>query len=618
MKIHQSLFMPAAALLLLLVSCVDTVIPEREIEYIPFQESKDGNWGMISPSGEVLFSEEFQNEPTVAINGRFMVKNADGLWEIYTTDKKPKKIGGEYLYASLFYEDVAPVVAKGQRIQFIDRDGNVKTTLDKIGGKAVSKCKSFVAGRAMVLVDGKWGAVDTDGKVVIEPKYTLMLSSTEGYFLAVDQKYENESDYEKITYTILNSNGKVVADIKGSKFKETQSMRTSYRFEDYIIDEALYVSADINGDRQAGLLGFNGEWLLKPSSRVKSFSQKTGQNMVFYDGEGYGLMDISGEEKIRPKYEFMFLLDEDVFAAKSKSDETFSLYNLEGEKIGKDEYLQISHFYDGKHCFARVGKNDVVLINKNGEEQKLKTNICAIDFTFDDNTLESDYYDMDEVVSAMKISPTGFMGLDTKCTGPMVIEKLNSTNTLTKSLSGEAREYSNSTSIYAICQLTNKGEITVEVQNYGLVSQERTGSGWFSYYKSVWTDKPVKSMILTFYITGNEQLQGKMREMYAKMLEAVKKTGKTVKEGKNSAVIETSPGLYYYISWGGKRVDLFYGYYDLNSCDTNAFDDATEEDYSDRVFPSLSSDKNATPQQPASTEQDEEYGELGSPPADDL
>lgn len=607
----QSLFMPAVALLLLLASCGGGYVPEREVEYLPFLESKDGNWGMISPSGEVLFSEEFQNEPTVAINGRFMVKNADGLWEIYTTDKKPKKIGGEYLYASLFYEDVAPVVAKGQRIQFIDRDGNVKTTLDKIGGKAVSKCKSFVAGRAMVLVDGKWGAVDTDGKVVIEPKYTLMLSSTEGYFIAVDQKYENESDYEKITYTILNSNGKVIADIKGSKFKELQSMRTSYRFEDYIIDEALYVSADINGDRQAGLLGFNGEWLLKPSSRVKSFSQKTGQNMVFYDGEGYGLMDISGEEKIRPKYEFMFLLDEDVFAAKSKSDETFSLYNLEGEKIGKDEYLQISHFYDGKHCFARVGKNDVVLINKNGEEQKLKTNICAIDFTFDDNTLESDYYDMDEVVSAMKISPTGFLGLDTKSTGPAIVEKLNSLSGVW--LNSEAKNYASS-DITATYRPTNKSSCYVDVQNYGLVRQERTGSGWFSYYKSVWTEEYAKGMILTVNVSNNEQLQGKMREMYVKMLEAVKKTGKTVKEGKNAAVIETAPGLYYYISWAGKRIDIFYGYYSLEDCDVNAFDNATEEEYSDQVYPALSLEKEAAPQEPV----DDEYGELGSPPADDL
>lgn len=615
MKKLQSLFMLAAALLLL-ASCSGGSVPEREVEYIPFQESKDGNWGMISPSGEVLFSEEFQNRPTLAINGRFMVKNADGLWEIYTTDKKPKKIGGEYVYASLFYEDVTPVVAKGQRIQFIDRDGKVKTTLEKIGGKAVSKCTAFTAGLAMVEVDGKWGAVDTDGKVVIEPKYTQMLSNSEGYFIAVDQKYEGESDSEKMTYTILNSSGKVVADIKASKFKEVKQVRTSYRTSDCIIDEALCVSADVDDSRPYGLLGFDGEWRLKPTSKVKSITQKFGQNLIFYDGEGYGLMDISGEEKIRPKYDLMFLLDEDVFAATSKSEKAFSIYDLEGEKIGKDEYLEMSPFYDGKHCFARVGKHDVVLINKNGEEQKLKTSIYAIGITEDNKTLESDYYDMDEVVTAMKISPTGFLGLDTKSTGPTIIEKLRSMNGVWETVNTDARYYSSS-NISATCHLTSKSEATIEVNNYGLVKQERSGSGWFSYTKSVWTEEYAKGMILTVYISGNEQLQGKMREMYVKMLEAVKKTGKTVKEGKNAAVIEAGPGLYYYICWGGKRIDLFYGYYTPETCDVNAFDGATEEDYTDRVFPRLSLEEESEPQ-PQPEGGDEDYGELESPPADDL
>lgn len=613
MKKLQSLFM-LAAMLVLLASCGGGNIPEREVEYIPFQESKDGNWGMISPSGEVLFSEEFQNRPTVAINGRFMVKNADGLWEIYTTDKKPKKIGGEYLYASLFYEDVTPVVAKGQRIQFIDRNGNVKTTLEKIGGKAVSMCTSFVDGVAMVRVDGKWGAVDTDGKVVIEPKYTQMFSNSEGYFIAIDQKYEGESDSEKMTYTILNSSGKVVADIKGSKFKEVKQVRTSYRSSDCIIDEALCVSADVDDSRPYGLLGFDGEWRLKPTSKVKSITQKFGQNLVFFDGDGYGLMDISGEEKVRPKYDLMYLLDEDVFAATSKSDKAFSIYNLEGEKIGKDEYLEMSPFYDGKHCFARVGKHDFVLINKNGEEQKLKTDICAVGFTEDNTTMESDFYDMDDVVNAMKISPTGFLGLDTKTTGLGTIEKLNHLNGVW--LNSEAHNYSNA-NITATYHLTNKSEATIEVNNYGLVKQERSGSGWFSYTKSVWTEEYVKGMILTVYISGNEQLQGKMREMYVKMLEAVKKTGKVVKEGKNAAVIDTGHGLNYYICWGGKRIDLFYGYYTPETCDVNAFDGATEEDYTDRVFPRLSLEEESEPQ-PQPEGGDEDYGELESPPADDL
>ena len=96
MKKHQNsicgLFVIMAGLFM--ASCTSKNDPLNEVEYFPFQESKDGNWGMIGIDGKVLFSEEFKNMPTMAVNGRFMVKNSDGLWEIYTAEKKPEKIGG--------------------------------------------------------------------------------------------------------------------------------------------------------------------------------------------------------------------------------------------------------------------------------------------------------------------------------------------------------------------------------------------------------------------------------------------------------------------------------------------------------------------------------------------
>lgn len=67
-----------ALLLLGLVSCADK--SERVIQGIPFQETKDGKWSMISmEDGQVLFSEEFKEAPTVAIEGRFMVKSGKSI-----------------------------------------------------------------------------------------------------------------------------------------------------------------------------------------------------------------------------------------------------------------------------------------------------------------------------------------------------------------------------------------------------------------------------------------------------------------------------------------------------------------------------------------------------------
>lgn len=46
----------------------------------PYMETDKGKWGMITTDGEVLFSQEFKNQPTVVRNGVFLVKNEANLW----------------------------------------------------------------------------------------------------------------------------------------------------------------------------------------------------------------------------------------------------------------------------------------------------------------------------------------------------------------------------------------------------------------------------------------------------------------------------------------------------------------------------------------------------------
>lgn len=62
-------FIMLAMLTMMLFSCTQT--ENGNVEYIPFQETKDGQWGMISMDGKVLFKEEFKNKPTVVRDGRF-------------------------------------------------------------------------------------------------------------------------------------------------------------------------------------------------------------------------------------------------------------------------------------------------------------------------------------------------------------------------------------------------------------------------------------------------------------------------------------------------------------------------------------------------------------------
>ena len=142
------------------------------VEYIPFQESENGLWGMIAPNGEVLFSEEFEEKPTVAHNGRFFIQTNNGTWEMYTAEKKPQPIGKEYAHISGFHNGVAIVAEKGKPVSIIDTEGNTIKVLDSIAGKKVYGVRPFKNNYAVFLTtDSLMGAVNRNGNCIIKPEY---------------------------------------------------------------------------------------------------------------------------------------------------------------------------------------------------------------------------------------------------------------------------------------------------------------------------------------------------------------------------------------------------------------------------------------------------------------
>ena len=142
-----SLFAVAAFALL---SCNQQGGTDNTIQYLPFQESEKSGWGLIGTDGQVLLDDEYKEMSTVAMRDRYFAKNKDGQWELYSIDgKRTKQIGDEYSQVGVFIADVAPVVEKGKSIEFIDRDGDVKFSLDRVDGKEVSTCTNFSDGVAV-------------------------------------------------------------------------------------------------------------------------------------------------------------------------------------------------------------------------------------------------------------------------------------------------------------------------------------------------------------------------------------------------------------------------------------------------------------------------------------
>ncbi len=562
-----------------LTSCGKQQDPNNEVEYLPFQESKDGKWGLISNEGEVLFSEEFTNEPTYCVNGRFLVKNSDGLWEIYTAEKKPEKIGGEYLQAGLFYEDVAPVVEKGKPIQFIDKDGDVKVTLDKLNGKSVELCTNFSNGLALVKVGEFWGAVNKSGKVVVEPEYLHLVINSDGRMFGLNKRYKDVADEKKYEYTCLSKSGKEIGSLKMAKINSLRVVQTSYRTQDLFVDDGIVVSATKNDKDVEGIIGMDGEWVMKPSDKLSQFKDLRGDHMTFIGSDGYGLIGKDGDVRIRPKFFHLYFVDDKILAGQKERSGGYKLYDLEGEKISDEEYEAIYNFHKGEdYTIAMIGNADYVLLDRKGKEKKIDTDIYNIGLGSEPNfVFEGDYVDIGDIVSGLKIQKNGFIGLTLDMKAPQAIETVAKLPNIRNFINGAAKYNTYGEYLTADMEF-GKGMVDIEIAKEGLIKTTRTRSGWFTSTNYEWSDQPISRYQVYISSDRTQQLKGQMKKVYTEIANEVKKQGSVTKEGKNAVVVNTGGNSYYYAFLTGERVYLCYGKFNPDSLQVSEYDNVTEED----------------------------------------
>lgn len=389
----------SAAIVLALSACGSKKDPQSQIEYFPAQLEENGLWSLLSPSGEVLVADEFKDKPTLVVNGRFMVRNADGLWEIYTAEKKPRKVGGEYKSAGLFFEDVAPVAEKDKPVQLIDRDGKVKAVLDKIDGKAVESVSNFIEGIASFhLGDGSCGLINTKGKVVVPARYTELNYAGDGKVFATKMPtgdLENEDMGVESTVAVIDYKGNELFTFPQEKFTPQSP---------YVGGRAIVSTQNEEGDTRYGIIDDKGGWVLKPSSKVREISDLRGDLFVFHNGSSYGVMNLKGEIVLRAKYDRLRFADDKTLVASrvSQYGTESTLIDLEGNEIEHTAYSETHDVVGGKYLIVCESRNSYILIDFKGENVDKKLSFADYDLTaWGDLSVRSDYVDVTGLVDAL-------------------------------------------------------------------------------------------------------------------------------------------------------------------------------------------------------------------------
>lgn len=415
----KNVFYLISSVIVLCVSCSQK--EDRNVQFFPFQESENSLWGMISPSGEVIFNEEFKEKPTIVRDDRFMVRNADGLWEIYTATEKPQKIGVEYAFASMFKNGIAIVAEKGKNVSLIDTDGKTIKVLDKIDGKAVESVEHYSEGYAVFKNDKFYGVIDQKGNKVISADYLKIFPCSDGKFIAINKKYEKEVKKDSAAnykFDVLDTSGKILVSLSSNKYKDF-----GLGFQNGYLD--VYIEA--KNEKCGGIINDKGDVVIKPTTKIKKVGQIRDSFFTYNNGDGWGLMNLDGETLIRAKYDLLYFADNQTMIAMTKKNGgvvEYKYVNTKDEAIGEDTYDDAYPFYmlDGSHAVVKVSSSLYSLIDIKGNQVENLPDMVHVGFSEGDLTVESDFIDMKQLVSSLNITEDGVDSLTFKSTTTQTVK----------------------------------------------------------------------------------------------------------------------------------------------------------------------------------------------------
>lgn len=376
---------------------------DSDVDCIPFKSTAKGRWGMLNPDGTILFEEEFKDIPTIGREGRFMVRNGNGLWEVFTATESPEKVGDEYVYIGNFFDGVAPAVRKNERISLIDKNGEVVKVLDKSGSKNIVSMENFHYGYALIHTDDAVGIINTKGEELLEArKYCRLLHVAPKRFLALNVKYKDGDDEHNVVFDVIDPRGNVKNTIRMAKYDDIFVMGDGY----------IGIEQTSDGEKLYGIMNLDGDVIVRPTSKIKGIQDFRNDKYIFSNGEYLGVRTVKDEVLIRAKYDGIMWATDNLLWVNSSDEgkQEWTLINLDGEKITKESYQNVLPFYDGKHAFVQITDKTWGVVDYDGEEQKNAPDIFAIRTHDADFRIYSDYLDIEAIAAAVGMTPEGFGG----------------------------------------------------------------------------------------------------------------------------------------------------------------------------------------------------------------
>lgn len=220
---------------------------------------------------------------------------------------------------------------------------------------------------AKVKIDEKWGFINENGDIIIEPKFDEARDFSNGFAVVV-------SDFKQ---SYINSDGKIVAKAEADSvydFFENGLAAVGGKFIDKNGKIAIKRSFANNGGFSEGLapvMEENGNWgyinekgnfIIKPKFRY-AYEFSNGLPAVQMENMKYGLIDKRGNFVVKPKFDYIENFGENGLAIYGTGEIVFGecigdkgFINKNGEIVIKAQFYDVNPFSKKRFSISRNRK----------------------------------------------------------------------------------------------------------------------------------------------------------------------------------------------------------------------------------------------------------------------
>ncbi len=412
-----------------------------ELKLIPVKSGKDFQY--IDKEGKIVINPQF-SEATVFRNGLALVRSSgnEPKWGFISEDGK-YVISASYQSATVFSDDLAWVVSENAAPTAINAKGEIKITMQDAQTVRTFK-EGLAAYSVMDSIGEKWGFVDKEGKVKINPQFSNVgnfsngkcaVSNDEGKWGYIDKEgkiiINNQFDGAEIFV-----NGKAVVNSGGKSgvIDENGKYLINPQFSDMMIDNDMFL---FEQDGKWGWCDKEGKILINAQFPT-AYPFNNNDLAAVESGKSFGYIDKTGKIVINPQFDHAIPFNGKLALVSSSSKIGF--IDTDGKYVINPQFDDISE--------------DLVVYMLNGSSRY--------------ESVETDYFNVGAIASRISlIAPEGLA----------LSEQIAQILTKLKKSENELNLYSTEHLMFENQKITNDATLSFYV--LGDVTKEVT-DGWYS------------------------------------------------------------------------------------------------------------------------------------------